>query len=77
LAHQPSILWADEQKALLPVSRTLLKPEIINPKMVQEEFQKQRSKQKLYYDCNSKTLKRLDMGDTVMMTTKDGKWKPA
>ena len=31
-------------KTLLPTSSTLLKPETINPKMVQEELQKQRSK---------------------------------
>ena len=36
-----------------------------------------RTKQKLYYDRNAKPLKNLDKGDTVVMTTKDGKWKPA
>jgi len=64
-------------KTLLPASSTLLKPEPINLKMEREEFQKQGSKQKLYYERSAKLLKGLAMGDSVMMMTKDGKWKPA
>ena len=45
--------------------------------MVQEELQKQRSKKKLHYDRSAKLLKGLAKGDSVMMTTKDSKWKPA
>jgi len=70
-------LMGRQTKTLLPVSSTLLKPKTINPKRVQEELEKQRSKQKLYFDRNVKPLKILGKGDTVMMTTKDGKWKPA
>ena len=70
-------LMGRRTKTFLPVSSTLLKPETIEPKMVQEEVQKQRSKQKLYYDQSAKLLKGLTKGDSVIMTTKDGKWKPA
>jgi len=64
-------------KTLLPTSSKLLKPATINPKTVQTELQEQRAKQKLYYDRNAKALKPLRSGDSVLMTTKDGKWKPA
>ena len=70
-------LMGRRTKTLLPVSSALLKPETIEPNTVQEELQKQRSKQKLYYDRNAKLLKGLAKGDSVMMMTKDGKWKSA
>ena len=40
-------LMGRRTKTFLPVSSTLLKPETIETKMVQEELQKQRSKQKV------------------------------
>ena len=43
-------LMGRRTKTVLPVSSTLLKLKTIEPKMVQEELQKQRSKQKLYND---------------------------
>ena len=70
-------LMGRRTKTLLSTSSTSLKPETINPKTVQKELQKQRCKQKLYYDQTAKPLKSLNMGDSVLMTTKDGKWKPA
>jgi len=69
-------LMGRRTKTHLPASSTLLKPKTIDPKTVHEELQKQRSKQKLYYDRSAKSLKGLSKGDSVMMT-KDGKWKPA
>ena len=70
-------LMGRRTKTLLPTSSKLLKPATIDPKTVHTELQEQQTKQKLYYDRNAKALKPLSPGDSVLMTTKDGKWKPA
>ena len=77
LGSPAQCLMGKRTKILSPVSSTLLKPETIGPKTVQEELQRKQSNQKLYYDRNANPLKNLDKGDTVVMTTKDGKWQPA
>ena len=66
-------LMGRQTKTLIPNSSTLLKPETINLIAVQKELQQHRRQQKLYYHQHTKPLKSLDVGDSVLMTTKDGK----
>ena len=70
-------LMGRRTKTLIPTSSTLLKPETINPKTVQKELQNNRRQQKLYYDRHAKPLTTLKVGDSVLMTSKHGRWKPA
>ena len=64
-------------KTLIPTTSNLLKPETISPITVQQELQKNRGQQKLFYDRHAKPLKSLNAGDSVLMRSKDGRWKPA
>ena len=70
-------LMGRRTKTLIPTANTLLKPATINPTAVQEELQKHRKQQKMFYDRQAKPLKSLKIGDSVLMTSKDGTWKPA
>ena len=70
-------LMGRRTKTLIPTANTLLKPATINPTVVQEELQKHRKQQKMFYDRQAKPLKSLKIGDSVLMTSKDGTWKPA
>ena len=64
-------------KTLVPTAGTLLQPRTINPTTVQKELIQRRRKQKFYYDQHAKPLKHLKTGDSVLVSAKDGKWKPA
>ena len=70
-------LMGRRTKILISTASNLLKPETINPITVQEELQKHRRQQKLFYDRQAKPLKSLSVGDSVLMTSKDGRWRPA
>ena len=70
-------LMGRRTKTLIPTARNLLKLETISPITVQEELQKHWRQQKLFYDWHAKPLKSLNVGDSVLMTSKDGRWKPA
>ena len=70
-------LMGRRTKTLIPTSSSLLKPETISPITVQEELQKHRRQQKLFYDQHAKPLNSLSVGDSVLMTSKDGRWRPA
>ena len=44
---------------------------------MQNQLQQQQSRQKSYYDQNTKQLPKLNKGDNVKIQSKDGKWRPA
>ena len=65
-------------KTLVPTMDALLEPKTIAPTLVQKELtQKRRQKQKQYFDQHTKPLAQLKAGDQILVSTKDGKWKPA
>ena len=70
-------LMGRRTKTLIPTTEELLRPKTINPGMVQKELEQRKRLQKYYYDQHAKPLKKLKIGESVMMQTKDGKWKPA
>ena len=64
-------------KTLVLTAGTLLQPRTINPTTVEKELIQRRRKQKFYYDQHAKPLKHLKTGDSILVSAKDGKWKPA
>ena len=44
---------------------------------MQNQLQQQQSRQKSYYDQNTKQLPKLNKGENVRIQSKDGKWRPA
>ena len=69
-------LMGRRTKTLLPTTAKLLQPKLINPQTVRKELRQRKTRQKIYYDRHTATLKPLTVGDTVMMRAK-GKWEPA
>ena len=61
-------------KSIIPITEELLKPQTVDPKIVQHELKQNKLKQKFYYDMHSKSLSKLQVGDNVLMQTK-GKWR--
>ena len=70
-------LMGRRTKTLLPTKDTLLQPKTIDPIIVQEELTQRRQRQKFYFDQHAKPLKQLEAGDSILVSAKDGKWKPA
>ena len=70
-------LMGRRTKTLVPTTGSLLKPQTIDPSLVQKELVQRRQQQKHYYDQHAKPLKQLKTGDSVLVSAKDGKWKPA
>ena len=70
-------LMGRQTKTLVPTAGTLLHPRTINLTTVQKELIQRQRKQKFYYDQHAKPLKHLKTGDSVLVSAKDGKWKPA
>jgi len=64
-------------KALLPSTSTLLEPKTVNPSVVQRKLALSKAQQKIYYDRHTRPLPELLVGESVLMQTKDGRWKPA
>ena len=64
-------------KTLVPTTGTLLQLKTIDPTVVQKELTQRRQQQKIYYDQHTKPLKQLKTGDSIFVSAKDGKWKPA
>jgi len=69
-------LMGRRTKSIIPITEELLKPQVIDPAIVQHELTQNKLKQKQYYDAHSKGLSKLQVGDAVLMQIK-GKWKPA
>lgn len=60
----------------LPTAKPLLKPQVIQPKTVQNQLMRYRLKQKHYYDRNTKPLTDIKPDQAIRVHTRDG-WKPA
>ena len=58
-------------KTLIPISKKLLNPKTISPRIVQKELSQRKERQKRFYDQHSRTLQELMTGDQVMMKTRD------
>ena len=69
-------LMGGKTKSIIPITEELLKPQTVDPKIVQHELKQNKLKQKFYYDMHSKSLSKLQVGDNVLMQTK-GKWRSA
>ena len=60
----------------IPITDSLLKPNIINPNTVHEKMMEYRRKQKFYYDRNAKPLPEINKNSSIRVWTPNG-WKPA
>lgn len=71
-------LMGRRTKTQLPTTQRLLAPKIIEPSIVQKQLNKEKAKQKFYYDRHTKPLPPLKAGDRVMVKPHDNSvWKPA
>ena len=70
-------LMGRRTKTLVPTTGSLLQPKTIDPTLVRKELIQRRQQQKYYHDQHAKPLKQLKPGDSVLVSAKDGKWKPA
>jgi len=70
-------LMGRRTKTLVPTTDALLQPKTIEPTLVQKELTQRRQKQKEYFDQHTKPLEQLKTGDQILVSAKDGKWKPA
>ena len=69
-------LMGRHTKTLIPTMEKLLQPKTISPRSVQNELLKRKATQKFYYDRHTKTLPKINIGDSVLIQTKDT-WHPA
>ncbi|KAJ8031535.1 hypothetical protein HOLleu_24753 [Holothuria leucospilota] len=60
-------------QTVLPTSPELMKPQI--PTNVEEKFRRQSNKQAKYYNCSSKVLPSIKVGDSVSVRFRK-QWKP-
>ena len=58
-------------KTLIPTMEKLLQPKTISPRSVQNELLKRKATQKFYYDRYTETLPKINIGDSVLIQTKD------
>ena len=65
-------LMSRQTKTFLPVAEELLKPEIKDPKIVQEQLQMYRAQQKKNFDHRTQELPQLRKGDVVCIRGQDG-----
>ena len=68
-------LMGRRTKTLIPTMEKLLQPKTISPRSVQNELLKRKATQKFYYDHHTKTLPKINIGDSVLIQTKDT-WHP-
>lgn len=61
-------------KTLIPTTKILLKPKVINPSVVQKELRQRKVVQKCYYNQHAKHLKVLKVGEPVWLQRPDGRW---
>ena len=61
-----------QTKTLLPIGEELLKPEIKDPKIVQEQLQMYRAQQKRNFDHRTQELPQLRKGDVLRIRGQDG-----
>ena len=61
-------------RAQLPISETLLFPQVVDPKKVRNRLEYYRQSNKKYYDRTAKLLQLLKEGDVIRTTDKNGKF---
>ena len=54
-------------KTLIPTTKVLLKPKVINPSVIQKELRQHKVVQKRYYNQHAKHLKKLKVGERVWL----------
>ena len=69
-------LMGRRTKSIVPMTEELLKPKVIDPKIVQQQLKQNKQRQKYYYDVHTKSLPKLLVGDDVLIQM-NGKWRPA
>ena len=69
-------LMGRRTKSIVPMTEQLLKPKVIDPKIVQQQLKHNKQRQKYYYDVHTKSLPKLLVGDDVVIRM-NGKWRPA
>jgi hypothetical protein len=69
-------LMGRRTNTLIPTTKSLLQPQIIDPQQVYQNKQQSKRKQKEYYDWHTKDLPTLKVGEKVMIKDNE-KWKPA
>ena len=70
-------LMGRQTKTFVPTTGALLQPKTIDPTLVQKELAQHRRQQKYYFDQHTKPLIKLKTGKSILVSAKDGKWKPA
>ena len=70
-------LMGRRTKTLIPTTKVLLKPKVINPSVVQKELRQRKLVQKRYYNQHVKRLPKLKVGESVWLQVPDGRWAPA
>ena len=70
------LLYSRKTKSILPITDAQLKPATVDPKIVFCKIQRQKEKQKQYYDRLSKPLPGLNVNEYVRMQI-GKKWFPA
>ena len=72
-------LMGRRTKTLIPTTKVLLKPKVINPSIVQKELRQRKVVQKRYYNQHAKHLKKLKVHveESVWLQRQDGRWVPA
>ena len=62
---------------MYPLQALYYSQKTIDPTVVQKELTQCWQQQKIYYDQHTKPLKQLKTGDSILVSAKDDKWKPA
>lgn len=78
---QLQMLWGPQHKgrrtkSIVSITDDLLKPRVIDPKIVQQELTQNKLKQKYYYKRLTKSPSKLQVGENILIQM-NGKWRPA
>ena len=76
--YSPSeLLMGRQLRSIIPTARSNLLPRYVSPEIVRERLSSSKTKSKIHYDKNAKSLPPLDIGESARIQSKNLKWKQA